>query len=172
MGFFGLATQAENEALRVELGRTSGRLDRLESAPVPIPSANDIVGAVGPILDALRERLALLEPLPHDFKAIEQTLKEMTFAVSEGIERVDRAERRIKQTIKRARKELAEHGFQSPGLEAESAEIQSVDGGGGETHGVHTLQEGVATGDEASSVAGVSVAELRSVNSKRLRLYQ
>ena len=40
-------------------------------------------------------------------------------AVAEGIAHEERREKRIQATVRRARKELASHGFEDPGLEAE-----------------------------------------------------
>ncbi|MEE8139189.1 MAG: hypothetical protein V3T81_10035, partial [Thermoanaerobaculia bacterium] len=91
--------------------------------------------------------------------ATDQRLKDVTFAVAEGIERVDRAERRIHATIKRARKELAESGFESPGLESEAAELQLVDGKGSDPVEVSTVPEAV----ESSSIKGVPAETLRRV---------
>lgn len=172
MGLFSQSSHHEIEALQEGIRRSFERLERLESAPTPVLPTGAILEAAGPLLDALRERLALLETLPPVVEALEQKIKEFTFAIAEGIERVDRAERRIHATIKRARKELADSGVESPGLEAENHELSPIDGSGGPGVGVQPLRAGVERVEEASSVEGVSVAELRSVNSRRLRLYE
>ena len=71
---------------------------------------------------------------------LDRRVVQVTLATAEGIERVDRAERRIRSTVQRARKELAEHGYESDGLEAESKEIRLVDVARGEDDGVQPLR--------------------------------
>jgi len=55
---------------------------------------------------------------------------ELTLAIDHGISHVDRAQRRINATVQRARDQLAENGVESPGLEAEAADLRTVDGDG------------------------------------------
>jgi predicted RNase H-like nuclease (RuvC/YqgF family) len=64
--------------------------------------------------------LDTLSTLPH-------RIDELTLAVAEGIKHVERAERRVRTTIQRARAELAEHGMESAGLEAEWEELRDQD---------------------------------------------
>lgn len=78
------------------------------------------------------------ERRPYDdepvWKALEELsgrLDEMRHAVAEGIERVDRSERRIKQTVRRAREKLEAAGYTDDGLEAEAQQLQLLDGQGG-----------------------------------------
>jgi len=61
-----------------------------------------------------------------------QEIERLTLAVADGISQVSRAQNRINNAIGRARKELADHGLESPGLEAEYDELRIVDGGAGE----------------------------------------
>ncbi len=84
------------------------------------------------------------------------------FAVSDGIERTDRAERRVRNAIQRARKELGKLGYEDPGLEAEAGELRIVDGEGGGDGGVPAVSEEVAAVDAApSSIRGVPAETLR-----------
>lgn len=130
------------------------RIEALESAPAPVPSP-----ALPENYEAdIETRLALLE----------KELKHTNLAVGEGIERVDRADRRIKATVARARKELADRGYEDPGLEAEAHELHLVDGDGGEEGGVPAVHGDVAAARAAgatewSSVKGVPAATLRKV---------
>lgn len=77
---------------------------------------------------------------------IERGLNELAQAVAEGIERVGRSERRIKDTVRRARERLAESGLADPALEAEAGDLQAVDAGGSEAEGVPGMHEDVGDG--------------------------
>lgn len=73
----------------------------------------------------------LLEALGHTRKEIESlraghTL--ITEVVDNALLETKRRESRIRSTVSRARRELAEHGLESPGLEAEYGELQVIDG--------------------------------------------
>jgi len=141
-------TRRALDALREQLAGYMTRLERVESAPTP------------------GDRVSNLEDLANSHERAladqQQKIKELTFAVSEGIERTDRAERRIRNAIQRARKELAAHGFEDPGLEAEASELRIVDGDGGGDGGVPVVPEEVAEAESApSSIKGVSAAQLR-----------
>jgi len=148
LGFGGGKERIACDELREQLHSIVDRLDRLESAP----TASDRVlnlEELGVAQDARLEDLAT-------------KIKDLTFAVSEGIERTDRAERRIRNAIQRARKELGARGYEDPGLEAEAYELRAVDGDGGKDGGVPTVPEEVeAVGGEASSIKGVSAETLR-----------
>ncbi len=164
---FGLWGRAR-EDLEQQLAHLSARLDTLESAPEPDHDLSELRGIVARAsghadarIDQLQDRLDKIEA--DDSKLVEK-LKDLTFAVAEGIERVDRSERRIHATIKRARKELEEHGFESPRLEAEAAELQLSDGTaspGGKVPAVPGNVEGAP--DAPSSIHGVPASTLRKV---------
>jgi len=141
-------TRRALDSLREELGGYLARLERVESAPTP----GDRVVNLEELASSQERTLADQQ----------QKIKDLTFAVSEGIERTDRAERRIRNAIQRARKELAARGFDDPGLEAEDHELRVVDGDGGTDGGVPAVSEEVAAVEpEASSIRGVSAAQLR-----------
>ena len=131
-----------------QLSGILARLDALESAP-RLPLHAELFD---PRLDALETGF---DRLLSDFKAT-------NFAVSEGIERTDRSERRIHATIRRARKELGKLGYEDPGLEAEDLQLHVIDGDGGEDGEVPAVPAEVAEVDSApSSIPGVSAAQLR-----------
>ena len=141
-------TRRALETLREQLGGYLARLERLESAPTPSDRVSNVEG----LTLELDKRLTDLT----------QKNKDLTFAVSEGIERTDRAERRIRNAIQRARKELASRGFDDPGLEAEAHELRIVDGEGSGDGGVPTVSEEMAEMDGApSSIRGVPAETLR-----------
>ncbi|MEE8488688.1 MAG: hypothetical protein V3S43_00020, partial [Acidimicrobiia bacterium] len=103
-----------------------------------------------------------LERCEIDVDAIQDERKDLIVAISEGIERTDRAERRVKNTIRRARKELETRGYVDPGLEAEDLEFRERDGAGGDEAGLRALPAAVApVPEETSSIRGVSVETLR-----------
>lgn len=137
------------------------RLDDIESAPRPEPSADQIKGALQPTLAGIKGRCDELTVM---YGELEGKLKDITFAVSEGIERTDRAERRIHATLKRARAELKKRGFEDPGLEAEAHELRIVNGEELGEGGVPTLPEGVEPPVEApSSIRNVPATALARV---------
>jgi len=105
-----------------------------------------------------------LRALADDMARLEQQFKDVLQAVAEGIERTERAERRVQQTVKRARKELKESGLEDPGLEAESEQLRISDGDRGQGDGLRPLPARVAAAtEEASSIKGVSAAVLSRV---------
>ncbi len=136
------------DALREQLDGITSRLERVESAPTP----NDRVLNLEELGVAQDSQLSELQT----------KIKDLLFAVETGVERVDRAERRVRGVIQRARKELGARGYEDPGLEAEAYELRAVDGDGGKDGGVPPVPEEVAAvGAEASSIKGVSAELLR-----------
>ncbi len=148
---FGFGSRSSTNAIdgvQEQLASILARLDALESAP-RLPLHAELFD---PRLDALETGF---DRITSDFKAT-------NFAVSEGIERTDRSERRIHATIKRARKELGKLGYEDPGLEAEAHELQLIDGGGGDGGRLPEVPEDVAPGtQEPSSIPGVTADQLR-----------
>jgi len=141
-------TRRALDALREQLDGITSRLERVESAPTPSDRVLNL------------EELGVSQDAHLD--QITTQIKELTFAVSEGIERTDRAERRVRGVIQRARKELGARGYEDPGLEAEAYELRAVDGDGGKDGGVPTVPEKVAEVEPApSSIRGVSADQLR-----------
>lgn len=108
------------------------RLTALETSQEPrqdLDELRDTLGSAQTEIVALR---ASQEGFSEATTSIEARLKDLVFAVAEGIERVERYERRIKATIKRARNELAQRGFEHEGLEAEAHELREVRTNGAE----------------------------------------
>jgi len=70
--------------------------------------------------------------------------KQLTLAVAEGIEKVERSESRINSVVKSAQKEFKKQGFTTPGIEAEDQQLRLVDGAGSEERGVPPVREKVA----------------------------
>ena len=113
------------------------RIKALESAPSP----DGVLDSLAARVDAIAAE-AKADSHSHSdaIEDLDRRMVQITLATAEGIERVDRAERRIRSTVKRARSELAEFGYQSDGLEAENAEIRLVDARGSEDEGVPPLR--------------------------------
>lgn len=90
-------------------------------------------------------------------------VEQLATALAHGIEHEDRRERRIEAVVRRARKQLAQAGVEDAGLEAEFDGLHVVDGGGGGGGELPAVREEVeeSPGDEASTVAGVSVSQLQ-----------
>ena len=136
------------DALREQLDGITSRLERVESTPTP----NDRVLNLEELGVAQDSQLSELQT----------KIKDLLFAVETGVERVDRAERRVRGVIQRARKELGARGYEDPGLEAEAYELRAVDGDGGKDGGVPPVSEEVAEMEPApSSIRGVSAEQLR-----------
>lgn len=67
-----------------------------------------------------------------DIDANKDAIANLLIAVSEGIARVDRHEKRISKTVTSARRLVREAGLEHAGIEAEHAELQSADAEGSE----------------------------------------
>jgi len=78
-----------------------------------------------------------------DLTAQVERIDRLTLALAEGIEKVERKERRIDAVIGRARKELKDSGLGSPALDAEAHDLRLLDGTGGEEHGMPPVREEV-----------------------------
>lgn len=117
------------------------RIDRREpDAPgEDLLEAERRIMALETALVALQGRLATWESARGDLAEYAQETRaevnlhstrfeELIFAVSEGISKVERAEARIRATVKRARKELEAGGTYSPALDAEAQELRVIDG--------------------------------------------
>ncbi len=148
---FGFGSRSSTNAIekvQEQLASIFARLEACESAPrLPLHS------------ELTEPRLLALET---GFDRLLSDFKATNFAVSEGIERTDRSERRIHATIKRARKELGKLGYEDPGLEAEAHELQLIDGDGGDGGRLPEVPEDVASDPPPpSSIKGVSAELLR-----------
>ena len=149
-------------AVAEHLDRLGNRIERLETAPRPAADPAQISETLEKLTDIncnLNMRLELAEA---SIENLEEGTKEIVIAVAEGIERVDRSERRIRATVKRARKELADRGLVDPGLEAEDRELHDLDGERGNDVPVQPVPREVAPAAPApSSIRGVPLETLR-----------
>jgi len=142
----------------VDLTGIFERIQALESQPIPASLSVE--------LEAIREATAGLERqymvLTNQGDIQATQIKDLVHAVAEGIERTARAERRIKSTVRRARKELAELGVEDPALEEENRQLHLDDVDRSEPEPVQAVPESVADDDGGpSSIPGVSAGVLR-----------
>lgn len=106
------------------------------SRPPSGPGADYDDAEVRQDLESYRE---LTQQILTKYESIEEWRDSITTAVGQGISHVKRAENRINQTVKRARKSLAEQGVESPALEAESAELRDLNADGRDDEPVPAL---------------------------------
>lgn len=71
-------------------------------------------------------------------------IESLTYAISEGIARTDRAEKRVQKTVSSARRLLRENGLEHAPLEAEVAELHEGDADRGPEGELPPLPESVA----------------------------
>lgn len=167
--------------LEAVLSAIIDRLGALESTPPPedhLPAISRLQANLGTLTDQERavadlrfEMVALgarVESLGESHTALQDDAKRTMLAVSDGIERVDRAHHRIKATVARAKAELKKLGYTDPGLAAEDRELRLVDGGGSEPVGLQPVSEDVGISEDApSSVPGVTIGQLMRATEQR-----
>lgn len=130
-----------------------GRKDPADTAPAPSEDAQAVRESRAAI-ETLERRLSTLESLVHPrLEVLEKANHELTLAVAEGIERVDRAERRVRAAVQRARQRMADLGYEDEGLEAEAQGLHELDAGGGGEEGVQPVQAGVANPFEGVDIS-------------------
>jgi len=156
------------DATLAALAEIRDRVERLETSPVP-----DLPPAIDARLTQLSRRDADLQDgvdtnahnlglLQENADGFDHWRKEIVIAVSEGIERTDRAERRIKATVQRARKQLETLGYVDDAVEAEAVELRLLDGEGSRSGEVPPVSTGVdEPSPESSSVRGVPLETLK-----------
>jgi len=151
-----------------ELPPIIARIERLESPPPTTHTPQQIEELRAALLPLFQAEIASVEArmdgCETGLEDVETKMKNLTIATAEGIERVERYERRINATVQRARKQLSEQGLESSGLEAEAADLRIVDGGRSDESEVSALPTGLEPPSErASSVKGVPAATLARV---------
>lgn len=155
-------TRMHREALAL-LRQNSDRILALESDETPSADLTKLENGVEKALEDIQTIDGVTENLAEQFEVLRLAHKATIIAVAEGIERVERYERRIKATVARAKKELAEQGFEHAGIEAEAAELGLVNGGGGEAVPVRPVPNPVAASASPTRVKGVVTrAKLRN----------
>lgn len=151
-----------------DIARIQERIERMESAPTPTLDESttarltELSRRDGDLQSSVDAITVAIESNQEQISEFREWRKEIVIAVSEGIERTDRAERRIKATVARARGQLKTLGYEDPGLDSEAQELRLIDGGAGEVDGVQPVSEAVGeTKQQTSSVRGVPAELLR-----------
>lgn len=130
------------------------RLHDVESMAPPVCGHSDVVEDVAARVQRLSE---VVDAMVGDHKRLQ-------LAIDEGIQKVNRAERRIRSSVSRARKQLAELGLEDPMLEGEAGEIRDDDGDGSENGRVRLVPPEVGGDPQTpSTIKGVSVEMIRRV---------
>ncbi len=100
--------------------------------------------------------------------ALEVKIQDLTLAVSEGVQRVQRSEYRVRHIVQGAKRELAEAGFEHPGVEAEARELREIDGDPIEESQLPPVSEVVEDAARLPSpIPGVSLATFRRSRLRR-----
>lgn len=104
----------------------------------------------------IRSRLdELEETASSDLESMDDRLKVLTIAIEEGIERVDRSERRVRAVVQRAQRRFADEGYVDAGIEAEAAHLQHLDEGERGAEGMQTVHEGLDERGPAFDPTGI-----------------
>lgn len=113
------------------------RFDRVDTAPASTYDDSQLRDIVG-------SHQAHLEELTDAVADLEKTARDQTLAIDEGIKHVDRAERRVRAAVGRARKRMEDLGYVDDSLEAEAEGLREFHGNGSQGEGVQPLREGMA----------------------------
>lgn len=135
------------------------RIERLERAPT-LEALRHALTTASEDNERLREQVARITDTTGELK---QQASDFTIALADGIEHVDRAERRVKSTVARARAKFASGGYADADLDAEASDIHARDGDRGAEEGVYPVPALVEPASEPSSVRGVSRSQLAKV---------
>jgi hypothetical protein len=136
----------------VQLGLVEQRLAGHEAA---LDEIGRRVQALGQLAEGLAEvRSIALEAVAqaqdaHDAASLSREhdarLNNLTLAVAEGIQHVERAEARIRATVGRAKRQLNDAGLDSPGVDSEALTLGIRDGDGGAEGGVQPVRPKLAS---------------------------
>lgn len=120
-----------------------GKFEGLETA---LRQPSEEVPDLAPVNERLDAYAAAINSHVDEFQAIRSALNDQTVAIAEGIERVDRSERRVRAAVARAKKRLDEAGYADEGVEAEIEGLRAVDGGLSEGQPMPAVHESVDAG--------------------------
>jgi len=80
-----------------------------------------------------------------------ESIATLTKAVAEGIDHVDRNEKRVRGIVSGAKKRFAAEGYEDPGVEAEFDSLPEVDAGSGQDQRVLPLSNDVGVMEQQGS---------------------
>lgn len=141
MGLFNTKPR-HGDQIDLQLGQIQGLLMKMEAREAP-------VSALSPEVEA---KLAKVEG---ELVEVQRRLDQFTLGLAEGIDRVERSERRVRQTISGAKRRFEAEGFVDPGLEAEAALLPESNGDSGPAEEVQPVSDGVEPGEEHGGWASV-----------------
>jgi hypothetical protein len=102
---------------------------------------------MGAVLNSFNERerpeSTYAAPEPYDDSWVRDALADLTIALSEGIEHVDRSERRVRAVVQSAKRRMAQAGYDDPGVDAEDSQLQLLDAERGEREELQPVPENV-----------------------------
>ena len=111
----------------------SRRIHGIDTAPVrPTPEAYDD----SPIRHRLTE-------LADDIETLAERIRNQNVAIAEGIERTDRAERRVRSAVNRARSRMEALGYADESIDAEAEGLRELDGAAGNGERLSAVLEDV-----------------------------
>jgi len=148
----------------------------LRRKPTPGERGIDVLEAIERQLHAIHVAINQFEFPPTEpvsdvedprIEALERKIIDLTTALDLGVSRVQRSENRVRAIVQGARKELADAGFEHPGIEAEAGQIQPVDGTGGEPEPVPAVSVDVEDNFAPSAIPGITIGEFRRAFSRR-----
>lgn len=140
--------------------RIQARLEALESRPLAV----DYAVSIKNVTDSALALIDRLNGVDDSMAGLLAAHAEIIHAVDEGISRTERAERRIRTTVRSAKKKLADSGVADDALDAEAEGLRLVDGEPEPGRGVPPVRESVVDAEPAdSSIPGVSQDTLRKV---------
>jgi len=102
---------------------------------------------MGAVLNSFTERerpeSTYTAPDPYDDQWARDAIADLTLALSEGIEHVDRSERRVRAVVQSAKRRMAQAGYDDPGVDAEDGQLQRLDVERSEREAVQHVPEDV-----------------------------
>lgn len=118
----------------------TARVHRRSLEPKP---AGDELAAVEELRTQLEAHAEMLDALRAEYAQIDAWRDDLTIAVAEGIKNVERAENRVKATVRRAQEKLRAHGFESESLDAEAEDLRLADARRGDARRLHAVPKSV-----------------------------
>jgi len=114
-------------------------------------------------VDNRAEIYGQLEMLAKRIDENSEEVDRLKLAVSDGIERVHRAETRIAKTVQSARRLVRENGLEHPGIEAEADELRERDDTGSPEPELQLMPPRVDTPARPTGIPGITQADLDAI---------
>lgn len=147
----------------------------LDLAARGVEALEGILGRLAALIDTINqfECPPSTDPLPTGDLTIDllaSRVEDLTIAVAEGVNNVQRSERRVRAVVASARRELAEAGYAHPGLEAEATQLVPDDGDERDQDGLPPVSTQLAVDSEIPGpIAGVSLKAMTVARARRGR---